>query len=205
MKARFNVGGGGVRVPGVFGTSFEPAGEAIGTAVLVPGRGYPPMAPLLFFTGLVRLQHGWRVVHHWWDPPAYASDEQTAAWVRDEVERALPDSSPVLVVGKSLGTWAAPVAAERRLPAIWLTPVLVDTGTAQGIAANPAPQLLIGGSADDVWDSEVSRELTTDTCTVVEIPGVDHSITVPGDAVRGVEAHVEVVRAVDNWLGTALV
>ena len=43
--------GGGVKVPGVFTTEFEPEGDPIGTAVLVPGRGYPPMSPLLFFTG----------------------------------------------------------------------------------------------------------------------------------------------------------
>ena len=83
---------------------FEPQGEPVGTAVLVPGRGYPPTAPLLFFAGFALLQHGWRSSSYWWDPPAYESDEQTTAWVREQVERALPASGRVLVVGKSLGT-----------------------------------------------------------------------------------------------------
>jgi predicted alpha/beta-hydrolase family hydrolase len=194
-----------VRVPGVFGTSFEPAGEAVGTAVLVPGRGYPPMAPLLFFTGLALLQHGWRVEHHWWDPPAYESDEQTSAWVRSEVEGALPTEGPVLVAGKSLGTWAAPLAAERSLPAIWLTPVLDVPAIVDGIAANPAPQLLVGGSADELWDSGTARGLESETCTVVEIPGADHILLESGDIIRGVENHVEVTRAVDNWLASGKV
>jgi hypothetical protein len=190
-----------VTVPGVFATSFEPDGEAVGTAVLVPGRGYPPMAPLLFFTGLALLQHGWRVEHHWWDPPAYQNDEQTLAWVRGEVEDVLPSSGRVLVVGKSLGTWAAPLAAERSLPAIWLTPVLDVTAIVDGIAANTAPQLLVGGSADELWDTAVSRRLASGTCAVVELPDADHIMLTPGDVVRGVEHHVEVVRAVDTWLG----
>jgi predicted alpha/beta-hydrolase family hydrolase len=194
-----------MKVPGVFSTSFEPAGDAVGTAVLVPGRGYPPMAPLLFFTGLALLQHGWRVEHHWWDPPAYESDEQTITWVRSEVAGALPTSGRVMVVGKSLGTWATPLAAERELPAIWLTPILDDPALVRPIAANPAPQLLIGGSADELWDSAVARDLASRTCTVVEIPGADHIMLRPGDVVGGVEAHVEVVRAIESWLASGVV
>jgi predicted alpha/beta-hydrolase family hydrolase len=172
-----------------------------GTALLVPGRGYPPMAPLLFFTGLALLQHGWRVEHHWWDPPPHESDESTTAWVRAEVAGALPSSGRSLVVGKSLGTWAAPLVTEHALPAIWLTPVLVVPALARAIAANPAPQLLVGGTADDLWDGTVARELASATCTVCEIPGADHIVLTDGDVVRGVEAHVEVIRAVDQWLG----
>lgn len=194
-----------MQVPGVFSTSFEPAGAAIGTAVLVPGRGYPPMAPLLFFTGLALLQHGWRVEHHWWDPPRHVSDEQTIAWVRAEVDRALPVEGRVLVVGKSLGTWATPLVAERQLPAIWLTPILDVPELVDSIRANPAPQLLVGGSVDEFWDADVARGLADETRTVVEIADADHIMMTPGDVVRGVEAHVEVARAVDRWLATEAV
>jgi hypothetical protein len=104
------------------------------------------------------------------------------------------------VVGKSLGTWAAPLAAERALPAVWLTPILEVPALVEAIRANPAPQLLIGGSADQFWDSAVAAGLSSGTCTVVQIADVDHVMMLPGDAVRGVEAHVEVVQAVDTWL-----
>lgn len=193
-----------VKVPGVFGTSFEPEGEVVGTAVLVPGRGYPPQAPLLFFTGLALLQRGWRVEHHWWDPPRHESDERTAAWVRAEVEGALPESGSTMIVGKSLGTWAAPVAAERGLPAIWLTPILDVPAIADAIAANPARQLLVGGSADPLWDTDIARDLEGPSCSVVEVPDADHVMMVPGDSVRGVSAHVEVQRAIDTWLTSAI-
>jgi predicted alpha/beta-hydrolase family hydrolase len=192
-----------VEVPGVNPTSFDPEGDAVGTAVLVPGRGYSPQAPLLFFTGLALLQHGWRVEHHWWDPPAYESDEQLLAWVRSEVESALPATDRALVVGKSLGTWSTPLAAERGLPAIWLTPILEVPELVDAIRTNPAPQLLIGGSDDQFWDAGVAAGLSSETCTVVEIPGVDHAMLKPGDAIRGAEAHVEVTRAVDDWLAAA--
>jgi hypothetical protein len=78
-------------------------------------------------------------------------------------------------------------------------PELVDA-----IRANPAPQLLVGGAADQFWDAEVADGLASDTCTVVEVADVDHAMLLPGDAIRGAEAHVEVVRAVDAWLTSAI-
>lgn len=189
-----------MKVPGVFATSFAPDADAVGTAVLVPGRGYPPMAPLLFFTGIALLQHAWRVEHHWWDPPEHESYEKTTAWVRSEVAGALPSSGRALVVAKSLGTLAASLAAERRLPAIWLTPLLGTPEVVDAIATNPAPQLLVGGGTDQLWDRQVARALERDTCTVVEIADADHAMLVSHDVIRGVEKHVEVVRAVDHWL-----
>lgn len=190
-----------MRVPGVFATSLEPEGAPVGTAVVVPGRGYPPAAPLTFFAGFALLQHGWSVRQVWWDPPAYESDEQTLAWVRGEVETALPVSGRVVVVAKSLGTLAAPVAAERGLPAAWLTPVLDLPAVPDAIAANPAPQLLIGGTADHLWDGAVARRLAGTGCDVLEVPDADHVLMVPGDVPRGVEAHAEAMRALDTWLG----
>jgi hypothetical protein len=190
-----------VEIPGVIATSFEAAGEPVGTAVVVPGRGYPPAAPLTFFAGFALLQHGWSVRQVWWDPPDHESDEQTTAWVRSQVEPALPDRGRVILVAKSLGTYAAPLAAERGYDAVWLTPLLQVPFLADAIAANPARQLVVGGTADDVaWDRDVARGLAARGCDLVEVPGADHAMMTPGDVVRGVEAHVEVVRALDRFL-----
>lgn len=189
-----------MRIPGVHATSYEPAGTPVGTAVLVPGAGYPPQAPLLFFTGFLLLQHRWRVEHHWWDPPDLESAEAYTAWVCGQVAAALPAGGRTLVVGKSLGTRAAPLAAERGLPAVWHTPLLGDAALVDAIAANPAPQLLVGGTADPFWNAAVARRLTAPGCEVVEVDGADHVLMVPDDAVRGVESHVVAMRAVDAWL-----
>jgi predicted alpha/beta-hydrolase family hydrolase len=188
-------------VPGVIATRFEPQGEPVGTAIVVPGRGYPPAAPLTFFAGFALLQHGWSVRQVWWDPPAYETDEQTTAWVRDQVEAELPDSGRVVLVAKSLGTYAAPLAAERGLAAVWLTPLLQVACCAEAIAANPAPQLLVGGTADDIaWEPDVARDLAARGRDVLEVPDADHALMVPGDVVRGVEAHTVAIRAVDTFL-----
>jgi hypothetical protein len=190
-----------VQLPGVLATAFEPEGSPVGTALVIPGRGYPPAAPLLFFAGFALLQHGWSVRQVWWDPPAHESDEQTTAWVRARVEEALPTDGRVLLVAKSLGTYAAPLAAERGLEAVWLTPVLQVPALVDAIAANPARQLLVGGTADDLaWRPEVARELAGRGCDVCEIPGADHALMVPGDTVRGVEVHAEVARTLDRFL-----
>ena len=188
-------------IPGVIATSFEPEGTPVGTAVVVPGRGYPPAAPLLFFTGSALLHHGWSVRQVWWDPPAYEGDEKAAAWVRAQVEPALPETGRVLLVAKSLGTYAASLAAERGHEAIWLTPLLNVEPVAAAIAANSARQLVVGGTADHVaWDPAVARDLATRGCEVLEVPGADHAMTIPGDIVRGVEVHAEVIRAVVAFL-----
>jgi pimeloyl-ACP methyl ester carboxylesterase len=105
----------------------------------------------------------------------------------------------VLVVGKSLGTRVASYAAERGLDAIWFTPLLVDPVVAEGIAANAGRQLLVGGLADELWDPAVARELAEAGCEVLEVPDADHSMGTP-DAVRTVEIHLEVARAVDGFL-----
>ena len=46
---------------------------------------------------------------------------------------------PVLVVGKSLGTYGARLAAERAYPAIWLTPVLTEPELVDGDPRQPGP------------------------------------------------------------------
>jgi hypothetical protein len=192
-----------VRIPGVSATEWEPDGEPVGTAYLVPGRAYPAVAPLFFFCQAALLQHGWAVRQVWWDPPAYESDEQTGAWVRRQVEAALPPPEAegrVLVVAKSLGTFAAPLAAERRYDAVWLTPLLGLPPLVDAIAANPARQLLVGGVPDFAWDTDVAERLRRSGCDVVELPDADHAVMQPGDVVRGVELHVDAIRAVDSWL-----
>jgi predicted alpha/beta-hydrolase family hydrolase len=188
-------------VPGVPATRFEPAGDPIGTALLVPGRGYPAVAPLLWFAQQTLLEHGWSVRQLWWDPPPYENDEQTGSWVRAQVEAALPASGRVLLVSKSLGTWAAPLAAERGYEAIWFTPLLQVPRLVDVLGTAPSPRLLVGGTADDLaWRPDVARTLVERGCDVCELPDADHALQVPGDVARSAEVLVDVVRAVDAFL-----
>jgi dienelactone hydrolase len=181
-------------------TRWEPSGVSRGLALVAPGRAYSPSAPLLDFARIALLQHDLTVQQLWWDSTA-RGDEDAEAWVRRHVAaaHAQEDADHVLVVGKSLGTRAASYAAERGLDAIWFTPLLVDPVVAEGIAANAGRQLLVGGLADELWDPAVARELADAGCEVREVPDADHSMGTP-DAVRTVEIHLEVARAVDAWL-----
>jgi hypothetical protein len=180
--------------------------EPVGLAVLLPGRRYPVAMPLLTFAGRAALQHGWRVRAVEWtgapDPDSASVDD----WVGDRLLEAVGDeqAGPVLVVAKSLGTRAARVAAEHRWDAVWLTPLLRDRSVVEGIAANPARQLLVGGTEDELaWDHDVAHELAKTGCEVLEVPGADHAMFVPDDAVRTAEVHLWVTRAVSAFLGGA--
>ena len=181
-------------------TRFEPPGASHGLALVAPGRAYSPAAPLLDFARQALLQHGLTVQQLWWDSTT-RGDEDAEAWVRRHVAaaHAREDADHVLVVGKSLGTRAASYAAERGLDAIWFTPILVDPVVAEGIAANPGRQLLVGGLADELWDRAVARELADAGCEVLEVPDADHGMGTP-DAVRTAEIHLEVARVVDAFL-----
>ncbi|NPC42228.1 alpha/beta hydrolase [Nocardioides sp. zg-1230] len=181
-------------------TRFEPVGASRGLAIVAPGRAYSPAAPLLDLATRALLQHDLTVQQLWWDATS-RGDEDAEAWVRRHVAAAHAgeDADHVLVVGKSLGTRAASYAAERGLDAVWFTPLLVDPVVAEGIAANAGRQLLVGGLADDLWDPAVARELADAGCEVLEVPDADHSMGTP-DAVRTVEIHLEVARAVDGFL-----
>ena len=182
-------------------TRWEPSGASRGVALVVPGRAYPPSAPLLEFARRALLQHGFTVQQLWWDATTRGEDDEPEPWVRRHVEaaHAAEDADHVILVAKSLGTQAASYAAELGLDAIWFTPVLVEATVAEGIAANAGRQLLVGGLADQLWVPSIARELADNGCDVLEVPDADHSMGTP-DVVRTAEIHLEVARAVEAFL-----
>jgi hypothetical protein len=184
-------------------TRWEPEGTGRGLGLVLPGRAYSPSAPLLDLSRRALLEHGYTVREVWWDSTGRTGPEvaDPAPWVRRHAEEAFTEEAAdhVVVVAKSLGTQAASWAAERGLDAVWLTPLLVEPTVAEGIAANPGRQLLVGGLADPLWDASVARELADAGCGVLEMPGADHSMGTP-DVVRTMEVHVAVARAVSAFL-----
>jgi hypothetical protein len=78
-----------------------------------------------------------------------------------------------LLIGKSLGSLAAPVAAGRGLPAVWLTLLLT------------------------VWDGRLARSVTPH---VLEIDGADHGMFVPGRLAESAEVLGRVITAVEDFL-----
>ncbi|MEU5692966.1 hypothetical protein [Actinosynnema sp. NPDC020468] len=168
-------------------------------ALVLPGGGYTPARPLLHLTRLVLLSLGWTVREVWWRPPAWPNPEERTAWVAEQASAALAEetASRVLLVGKSLGSPAAGLAAERALPAVWLTPLLVEPAVVDRLRAATAPTLLVGGAADALWHADRARELGH---ALLEVPEADHALEVPADPVRSARILVEVTDRLNRFV-----
>lgn len=170
--------------------------------VLIPGARLGPHQPLLSYTWLAGRDRGAEAYHVEWpaDRPSFADSAAAARWVIGQIAAVLaafPVRRPVLV-GKSLGTYAAALAAERGLPGIWHTPLLSDPQCVAALRRGRAPYLLIGGTADALWDGELARTLTPH---VVEVPGADHGMVVVGEPLaRSAAVLGRVVTAIEDFL-----
>ncbi|RBM21914.1 alpha/beta hydrolase [Streptomyces sp. PT12] len=173
------------------------------TALVVPGIGYTPARPLLHYARAVLEQHGWDVRELWWEVPGtfqQFTEGERLAWVERQVVAAVEAEGCGLLVGKSLGTLAAGIATERSLPAIWLTPLLTTEPVLAALDACVAPTLLVGGTADPLWDAEAVRRLPH---KILEFDGADHSLQLPGDAVGSVALLGRLVETMDRFAGGA--
>jgi hypothetical protein len=166
-------------------------------AVVLPGVRYFSQAPLLWFAREAAQAGGWSVLELSERAPA---DEEPFEWMRDRAERALEAASAdtVAVVGKSLGSAAAPLVAERGLPAVWLTPLLIRPEVVSALASSTAPTLLVGSAADPTWANGEQPE--RDGIEALEFEGLDHSLQVEGDPL----ASLDVLRQVTERIGAFL-
>jgi hypothetical protein len=152
------------------------------------------------YTGDVAERRGAAVHRHSWsaEPPDHTQRE-VEDWVCGQVAPLLDqlDGTPLLI-GKSLGTNAARLAAQRSLPAVWLTPVLrFMPWVVEALATARAPFLLVGGSADHGWDADLAHRLTPH---VLSVDNADHGMYVPGPLRDSVEVLALVVDAVETFL-----
>jgi hypothetical protein len=154
-------------------------------ALLLPGQFYPTHAPVLWFAREAAMAHGWSALEVLGLP---GDHPDPLGWERDCAERALAalDAGRVLVIGKSLASLLAGTISDRGLPAAWLTPVLTERAVIEGLDGARQPTLLIGGTADDLWQApEIPDNPALD---VLELPGVDHALQVPGDLLASLDA-----------------
>lgn len=151
------------------------------------------------YAGLVAERRQAGVYRHTWSQEPPASDVPgIERWVEGEVAPLLDEvgGSPLLIA-KSLGTNAAGLAAGRSLPAVWLTPLLAVPWVTAALGRATAPFLLVGGTADEVWDGAVARRLSP---YVLEVDGADHGMCVPGPLTRSIAVLGRVVAAIEEYL-----
>ncbi|GIE78627.1 hypothetical protein Aph02nite_45770 [Actinoplanes philippinensis] len=183
-------------------------GDPERVALLIPGGEYSAERPLLHFARAVFMRHGWTTQAVWWpqQPPQREGQAlrswftQLRSFVHGHVSRALDaETAPkIALVGKSMGAFAASVAADRSVPGIWLTPVLRDTDVPEDLRRNSAPFLLVGGTADPSWDTEVARGVGR---PFFEAPGADHGLETTDDPVNSADILRRVTAAMDEFVG----
>ena len=111
--------------------------------------------------------------------------------------RARPATGSTAPYRKVAGHTRASLAADRNLPAIWLTPLLDLPWVIEALARAQAPFLLVGGTADQTWNSKAAHELTTH---VLEVRGADHGLYVPGTMSDSIAVLDRVLTEIDAFL-----
>ncbi|GAA4730163.1 alpha/beta hydrolase [Phytohabitans rumicis] len=168
-------------------------------AVVIPGRMFGPASGMLMYAADVAERRDGTLHRHWWSKESPSPfDPPIERWVRDEVAPLLDKvGGRPLLIAKSLGSNAAALAAERSLPAVWLTPVLNVSWVPAALARATAPLLLVGGTADKLWDGALARRLTPH---VFEVPDADHGMYVPGPLTDSIAVLGRMVVAVEEFL-----
>lgn len=176
-------------------TGLRHDGDPERCAVLLPGMVYPTRAPVLWFAREAAMAQGWSALEVLGEP---GSHPEPVKWERECAERALEAAGDarVLVIGKSLATFLAGLVADRGLPAAWLTPALDHGEVVDGLTRVQQRTLLVGGTADSMWVSQAIPD--NPALEVVELPGVDHALQVPGDVSASLEALRQTAQAVER-------
>ena len=176
--------------------------QAARSAILAPGANYSADGPLLMYARFAVRRRDGRTRSVRWDLPETSDVSQLRSRVNAQAEAALDEltaatgTAPILI-GKSLGSLTAPLAADRGLAAVWFTPLLTDEATVAAMRRATGPCLLVGGTADQLWDGPIARSITPD---VVEVDGADHGMFVPGPMAASAAVLGQIMTAVENFL-----
>jgi hypothetical protein len=174
------------------GSGIRHAGDPGRCAVLLPGMFYPTRAPVLWFAREAVMAQGWSAIEVLGEPGLQADP---LAWERERADQAVAAAGDgrVLVIGKSLASRLAGSVSDRGLAAAWLTPVLTKSEVVEGLRRASQPTLLVGGTADSLWDRSAIPD--NPVLEVLELPGVDHVLQVPGDPGASLDALRRMVEA----------
>jgi hypothetical protein len=181
----------------------ETPGDPERRALILPGRAYTAQGPLLWYPSRLLESRDWTVTTVDWgqapESPAQAREVYSEV-LRSDVT-AHPYSSH-LVIAKSLGTVALPVAVVLGVPGVWATPLLsrahgdLSVRAAAGVAVGSPPALFAGGTADQLWD----RSAIARSARVFEVEDANHSLEVPDDWRASVVVLSQYLEAVEEFV-----
>lgn len=180
----------------------RPDSTASGKRVLVlPGSGYTVDFPVLYWCCRALAWAGWHVEAVTWRVPREAQSDplpfvESAAAA---AEASAPPAPTTLVLAKSFGTYAAAWANRQGYAGVWLTPVLTDPELARALTQPGLPGLIVGGSADRLWNRAAAQRSGRQ---VLEVPGANHAMEVPGDRGRSLAALERLVERVEDFAAT---
>jgi hypothetical protein len=172
-------------------------GDSERCVVVLPGVRYFSQAPLLWFAREAALAGGWSVLEVSERAP---SDQEPFEWIVDRAESAVNAASAtqVVMIGKSLGSAAAPLATKRALPAVWLTPLLTRPEVIAALGGTDLPTLVIGSPADQTWGNGELPD--NEALEVMELDGLDHSLQVEGDPFASIDVLRDVTERISDFL-----
>lgn len=170
-------------------------------ALVLPGSGYSADRPLLYWAAQVLALHGWHVQAVRWhiDDAARTQPREFVESAADLALAACPPGGPALVLAKSFGTFAAQWSAHRGFPGIWLTPLLSTPEVARALVESGQPGLLVGGTADQLWDGDQARRSRHE---VMEVPGADHVLELRTDWRASLAVLQEVLERIERFAAT---
>lgn len=176
------------------------------SAILAPGGNYGPDGPLLMYARLAVDRRAGITRPIVWELSGGMDRGKLREQVASQVALAIDEMTAAtgaapLVIGKSLGSLAAPVIADRGLAAVWFTPLLTDEPTVAALRRATGRCLLVGGTADKLWDGQTARSITPD---IVEVDGADHGMFVPGKLADSAAVLGQVITAVEDFLDRAV-
>jgi predicted alpha/beta-hydrolase family hydrolase len=186
-------------------------------AILLPGLGYSCDLPLLYYPSRLLLARGADVLRVEYayqqreDFRTATADEQ-GRWVVADVTAACHavlaqrDYEQITFVAKSLGTLAlGPVlTADQRLArahVVWLTPLLRSDHLRAHMAQWGGHSLFVIGTADPYYDAASLAEVQAATRgETVVVDGANHSLEIDGEVLHSLEALMQVMRAMQQFL-----
>jgi hypothetical protein len=196
-------------------TFLKQEGQADSAALVLPGVGYTAHMPVLYYPSKELLARGADVLWVEYNRRHGFSDMPQSDVTRCAMIDALAAYQALLqqrhyrqltVIGKSLGTFAMGqllATTQLSLPvrAVWLTPLLRIAGLRAWIEQAKLPSLFVIGTADPHYDVSLLADLQTKVAGAsVVIEGADHSLEIPGDVTRSLQAMERIMQGLQAFL-----